>query len=290
AEDEAVLRARLGLDKPLLEQYLSYLGNIARGDMGHSIHYGLPTSELLSRTVPATLELTFLAMFLMILISIPIGVFAATRRDTAGDHVSMLGSMLLFSTPNFWLGIMAILFFGGVLGWLPAFGRVSPDFTLPNITGFVTLDALLAGDLPLFADAMQHLIMPAVILASTGAAVNTRLTRASMLEVLRQDYIKALIAKGVPMRNVLFKHAVRNALIPVVTFVTIQFGQMLSGVVIIETVFSWPGLGGLVVTAVGGRDYQVVQSLVLIFAVLRLSVNFLTDIAYSFIDPRIRYE
>ncbi len=284
------LRERLGLNKPLLEQYVTYIGNIARGDFGESIHYGLPTSELLARTVPATLELTFVAMILMVVVSIPLGVFAATKRDTPADHASMIGSMLMFSVPNFWLGIMAILLFAGVLGWLPSFGRVSPDFTLHPVTGFVLIDSLRAGDFELFADALKHLIMPAVILASTGAAINARLTRASMLEVLRQDYIKALLAKGVPIRTVYFKHAVRNALIPVITFITIQFGQMLSGVVIIETVFSWPGLGGLVVTAVSGRDYQVVQSLVLIFALLRMSVNFLTDIAYSFIDPRIRYE
>lgn len=284
------LRKRLGLDRPLLEQYLSYMANLARGDMGTSLHYGLPTTELLARAFPATLELTFLAMIIMIVFSIPLGVFAAMHRDTAADHGAMIASTLMYSIPSFWLGIMAILFFAGILGWLPAFGRASPTMDLQIVTGFLTIDAIIAGNFAAFVDAWKHILMPAIILAATGTAVNARLTRASMLEVLRQDYIKALLAKGVPMRTVLFKHAVRNALIPVVTFITIQFGQMLSGIVIIENVFSWPGMGTLVVTAVGSRDFQVVQSLVLVFALMRLSVNFLTDIAYSFIDPRIRYD
>jgi peptide/nickel transport system permease protein len=258
--DLTQLRADLGLDRPLGEQYARFLGGCARGDLGRSFFYRKPVLEVIAGALPATLVLAAAAMAVSLLIALPVGVFAAVRHDRLADRLAMLGSLLGVSMPNFWLGPMLIILFSFRLGWLPVSGR----------------------------EGAASLVLPAVTLGTALAAILARMTRASMLDVLREDYLRTARAKGVRERTVISRHGLRNALLPVVTIVGLQFGALLSGAVITENVFAWPGIGTLLIQAITARDYPLVQGCVLVIALCYVAVNFLTDALYAVIDPRVR--
>jgi len=279
-EEVAATRAKLGFDRPLYEQYARYLWGLVRFDLGNSLRAHTPAFDLVMERMPATLELTVFALLLAVTLAIPIGIFSATRRGTPWDGGVMLFAMFGQSMPSFWLGIMMILFIGLGLRWLPISGHV------PVIQPLLDGDFSTAvGNIP---DALRHLLMPAICLAVFSLSRNARLIRSSMLEVLSQDYVTTARAKGLAGRTVIVRHAFRNALIPFVTIVGLEFGFLLSGVVVTETVFSWPGVGRLVFNAINQRDIPVVQAAVVVFSLLFVLLNLIVDVVYTIIDPRIR--
>jgi peptide/nickel transport system permease protein len=261
SSDVQALRHDLGLDRPLYEQYGLYIKRVLRGDLGDSIRLRLPVASLITQRVPKTLELTGAALLLAALGGITAGVLSAVFRGRLPDHAAMLTALVGVSLPSFWLGLMLILLFGVKLRWLPIAG----------------------------ADQATSIILPAVTLAVIPLAIIARLTRSSLLEVLGEDYIRTAKAKGVPYWRVIAKHALRNSIIPVITVVGIQFGTLLGGAIIVETVFAWPGIGRLLIDAVGARDFPLVQGIVLFVAVGVVAVNLLADILYAYVDPRIEY-
>ena len=263
-----LIRQKYRLDQPLPVQYAYWLGNILTGDFGVSIRTQLPIAQTILQKLPITIQLALMAMGIAILIGIPAGIVAAVWRGTRLDHGANVVALSGLSIPNFWLGIMLILLFSVQLGWLPSGGYVSPT---------VDLAANLRG-----------MILPAIVLGTGNAAVLMRHTRSAMLGVLRQDYVRTARAKGVKERSVILKHALRNALVPVVTLGTLQFGELLAGAVLTEQVFSIPGFGKLIVDAVFSRDYAVVQAVVLCVAVAFLLMNLIADIAYVLLNPRLR--
>ena len=281
SEEEIVMtRQRLGFDKPLTEQYLSFLGRIAQGDLGLSLRARKPALDLVLERLPATIELTLFAMLFSTLLAIPIGIISALKRGTRVDGGIMLFAMLGQSIPGFWLGIMLILFVGLELRWLPISGHIP------------VIEPLLKGDfstaLANIPNAFVHLIMPGLTIGVFSLSRNARLVRSSMLEVLSLEYITTARAKGLQERLVVLAHAFRNALIPVVTLLGLEFGFLLSGVVVAETVFSWPGVGRLVFNAINQRDIPLVQASVVLFAFLFVGLNLLVDLVYAQLDPRIR--
>lgn len=279
-EEIAKLRSQLGFDRSLPEQYISYLGQLVRGDLGTSLRFKEPAFNLIVERLPATLELTFFAMFISTVFAIPIGIFSATRRGTALDGGTMIFAMIGQSIPSFALGIFLILLVGLQLKWLPISGHTA------------VLDPLLKGNIQAaitnIPDALRYLLMPGITIAVFSLSRNARLVRSSMLETLPQDYVITARSKGLPERSVIIRHAFRNALIPVVTMLGLEFGFLLSGVVVVETVFSWPGVGRLVYNAITQRDIPLVQASVVIFALMFVLINLLVDILYGYIDPRIR--
>jgi peptide/nickel transport system permease protein len=280
AEEVATARAKLGFDKPLPEQYLAYMSGLARFDLGNSLRSRAPAFGLVMERMPATIELTLFALMIAVLLAIPIGVLSATRRGTSLDGGIMLFAMLGQSMPSFWLGIMLILFVGLGLRWLPISGQVP------------VLDPLLKGNwqqaVANIPEAMRHLILPGITLAVFSLARNARLIRSSMLEVLGQEYVTTARAKGLARNTVIMRHAFRNALIPFITIIGLEFGFLLSGVVVTETVFSWPGVGRLVFNAINQRDIPVVQASVVIFSLMFVFLNLVVDVVYTLVDPRIR--
>ena len=285
----AELRTKLGLDRPVLVQYGVYLGNIAQGDLGESILTREPVlTEFLAR-FPATLELSFCAMLLAIGIGLPAGVLAAVKRGSPLDHTVMAVSLTGFSMPIFWWALLAILFFSVMLGWTPVSGRISLLYFFEPVTGFMLIDAWLSGEPGAFKSAVSHLILPSVVLGTIPLAVIARMTRSSMLEVLSDDYIRTARAKGVSALQVVAVHALRNALIPVVTVIGLQTGVLLAGAILTETIFAWPGVGKWLVESVHRRDYPVLQGGVLLVATVVMTVNLLVDVLYGFINPRIRH-
>jgi peptide/nickel transport system permease protein len=258
--DLAQLRSDLGLDRPLTEQYGSFLLGLVRGDLGQSFFYRRPVRVVLLEKLPATLELAGAAMILALVIALPLGVIAAVRKDSLSDRLSMLASLVGISMPNFWLGPLLIILFSIQLGWLPVSGREDP----------------------------WSIVLPAVTLGTALAALLSRMTRSAMLDVLEEDYLRTARAKGLAERTVIGRHALRNALLPVLTIVGLQFGALLSGAVITENVFAWPGIGTLLIQAIHARDYPLIQGCVLVISLGYVAANFLTDIFYAFSDPRIR--
>jgi peptide/nickel transport system permease protein len=300
------IREQLGLNRPVFldrealadgdlksffdSQYLRYLGRLFRLDMGNSIHRRIPVAETLAVRFPATFELALVSMLLAIIIGIPIGIASAARRNSVLDGVSMVGSLIGVSMPIFWLGLMEIMLFAVFLQWLPAGGRLSTGIAVERITGLLLVDSLLTWNIPAFKDAAQHLIMPAVALATIPTAIIARMTRSSMLDVLQEDYIRTANAKGLIERLVLFRHALKNAFLPVITVIGIQAGSLLAGAVLTETIFSWPGIGKWVYDSILARDYPIVQGGTLVIALIFVIVNLLVDISYAFLDPRIHYD
>jgi peptide/nickel transport system permease protein len=279
-EELAEARRRLGLDKPLPEQYLGFVSGLVRGDLGNSLAHRTPALPLVLERLPATLELTFGALLLTNLIAIPIGLISAVRRGTRVDGTIMLLAMLGQSMPSFWIGIMAILFFGVTLRMFPVSGHVP------------ILKPLLEGDwqtaVQNFPSGLHHAVMPIVTISVFAIARNARLVRSALLEVLGQEYVTTARSKGLPERQVIVGHALRNALIPIVTIVALEFGFLISGVIVIESVFAWPGVGRLVFNAIGQRDIPVVQAAVVFFALVFVGLNLAVDILYAYLDPRIR--
>lgn len=281
-EEVAETRAKLGFDRPIHEQYLSYLGGLLRGDLGNSLRTRTPAFELVMERMPATIELTIFAMLIATILAIPIGIISATRRGTSVDGGIMLFAMFGQSMPSFWLGIMLILVVGLNLRVLPISGHVP------------IIQPLLEGDVGTAVrnvpEGIKHLILPALTLGVFSLARNARLIRSSMLEVLAQDYVTTARAKGLHNRTVVMRHAFRNSLIPFVTIIGLEFGFLLSGVVVTETVFSWPGVGRLVFNSINQRDIPVVQAAVILFAMLFVGLNLAVDVIYTVLDPRVRLE
>jgi ABC-type dipeptide/oligopeptide/nickel transport system permease component len=285
------LRERLGLNRPLPEQYLTYLGQLFRGDLGTSF---VNNRSVLSEFVvkfPGTIELTVAALIFAVGAGIPLGRFAARRPQSAGDAVVTFLSLVGVSIPVFVLGLALGYLFGVVLGWLPATGRIDArlQLAIPHQTGFMLADTLLAGRFDAFVDALRHLILPAIALGSIPLAIITRITRASVIEVANEDYVRTARAKGIRESRVDSRHIMRNAWLPVITVIGLQVGGLLAGAVLTETVFAWNGVGVWVVDAIGNHDYFVVQNSILIFAIIFVVVNLIVDIGYAFLNPRIRY-
>jgi len=308
ATDESIerLREQFGLNRPLFldreslvdgdiqgffdSQYIRYMERLSRLDLGNSIHRRIPVMETLKLRFPATVELSLLSMIIAIIIGVPVGIVSASKRNTAIDSISMVGSLIGVSMPIFWLGIMEIMLFAVILQWLPAGARLSIGIEIESITNLYLIDSLITGNMEGFRDALSHIIMPAVALATIPMGIIARMTRSSMLDVLQEDYIRTARAKGLGTRLVLYRHALKNAALPVVTIIGLQAGTLLAGAVLTETIFSWPGIGRWVYDAILGRDYPIVQGGTLLIAVVFVGVNFLVDILYALLDPRIRYE
>ena len=259
-EQIAEFRSQMGFDRPIIIQYLDYMGGVVRGDFGKSYYHGVSNLELIIEFMPATIQLGMTALVISLLLGIPIGIIAATNRGRIIDHLSMILALVGQAMPVFWLGLLLILIFAVRLRWFPVSGR----------------------------DSWLHLVLPAVALASYSVALNARMVRSSMLEVLGQDYIRTARVKGLTEWVILYKHAFKNALIPVITLIGIQIGFLLGGSVITETIFAWPGMGRLVVQAINTKDIPLVQASVIVFALIFIGVNLLVDLSYAYLDPRIR--
>ena len=300
------LRNDLGLDRPLFfntqefaetgnigslfaSQYFDYMGGLLQFHMGRSIYTLIPITTSLGHRFPATFELTLFAMAFAIVIGVPAGVFAATRRGTLADTSIMIVALSGVSFPVFWLAIIMIYLFAVVLGWLPPSGRLSIQMSIDTITGMYVLDALLTANWRAAWDAFKHIIMPAIALGTIPLAIVVRMTRSAMLDVLGQDYVRTARSKGLGETNVVRKHALRNALLPVITVIGLSFGVLLSGATLTETVFSWPGIGRWVFDAISSRDYPIIQGGVIFVATVFVVVNLLVDFSYALIDPRIQY-
>ncbi|WP_333871556.1 ABC transporter permease [Desulforamulus putei] len=289
AEQVAALREELGFNKPLYAQFGIFLSQIVQGDFGRSLMTRAPvTDELLTR-FPATVELAVAAMLIATVVGVTIGVISAVKQYSIFDYLSMVGALLGVSMPIFWLGLMLIILFSVTMGWLPVSGRIAVGMEPTAITHFYLLDSLLTGNWEAFKSALSHLILPAVALASYSMAIIARMTRSTMLEVIRQDYIRTARSKGLAESVVVFKHALRNALIPVTTVIGLQMGSLLGGAVLTETVFSWPGIGSFIVNAILAGDFPVVQGGVIMVATIFVVVNLIVDILYAYLDPRIKY-
>lgn len=288
-EKVAALRAQLGLDRPLWVQYLEFVGRLARGDLGRSIISNDPVADELANRFPATTELVVFAMFWGLLVGIPAGVISALKRNSLVDVLSMIVSLLGVSMPIFWLGLMAIYLFAVWLRWLPPSGQIALTIPFQRVTNFYLIDALLTGNWPAFWSVLQHLILPSLVLSTVTMPILARLTRSAMLEVLGQDYVRTARAKGLPTRLVVVRHALRNALLPVVTVVGLQIGGLLGGAILTETIFAWPGMGLWMYQAILQRDYPIVQAGVLVAAVVFVLINLVVDLSYTLLDPRIRY-
>ena len=281
------LRHQLGLDRPLWVQLGHFATGLVRGDLGRSIRTARPVADLIGEALPATLELSLAALVFAVGVGVTAGVVAAARHRSALDHAAMATALVGISMPAFWLGLVLILVFGVTLGWLPTSGRIDPGLQVPTVTGLMLVDSLLARDLSAFRSALEHLVLPAVTLGAEPAAILARVVRSSMLEALGADYVRVARAKGVSEWRVVYRHALRNAMVPSVTVLGLQMGVLLGGNMIVETVFSWPGLGRLVVGAIFARDYPVVQGAVLLYAVTFLAANLLVDVLYTVINPRM---
>ncbi|EKF16959.1 ABC transporter permease subunit [Nitratireductor pacificus] len=280
---------QLGYDRPLPVQYFDYLTDILSGDFGNSIVTRRPVLDDFLTLFPATLELSFCAMFLAIIIGVPAGIFAAIRRGSFYDQTIMGTALVGYSMPIFWWGLLLIILFSGTLGWTPVSGRISLLYYFPPVTGFMLIDSLLSGQAGAFKSAVSHLILPSIVLGTIPLAVIARQTRSAMLEVLSEDYVRTARAKGLSPFRVVGIHALRNALIPVITTIGLQVGVLLAGAILTETIFSWPGIGKWMVDSVFKRDYPVIQSGLLIIAGVIMLVNLAVDLLYGLINPRIRH-
>ncbi len=261
-EEVLALRERLGLERPLPVQYVAFLSGVVRGDLGESLRYGTPVASEIAARVPATLQLALAAMLVAVGLAVPLGILAAVYRGTAVDHGAMTFALVGICLPNFWLGPLLAIVFAVQLGWLPVSG-----------TG-----------------GLSHLVLPSITLGTALAAILARMTRAGLLEELGEPYVLAARAKGVSRWRAILRHAFRNSLIPIVTIVGLQFGAVLTGTIITETIFAWPGLGRLLIQSISFRDYPLVQGCILLIAVTYVAVNLATDVIYGFLDPRVRYE
>ena len=287
-ENIARLREQWGLNEPLHEQYFIWVGNIVQGNLGNSRRGNVPIASELRTRFPATIELSLTALTIATVLGIPIGIFSAIKRNSWFDTGSMFGALFGVSIPIFVLGLLLMFFVGVELGWLPFIGRLDNNLRIEQVTGFYTIDAILAGDWESFVNAISHLILPAITLMTISLAVIARITRSAMLEVLNQDYIRTARAKGLQESKVIRTHALRNALLPVVTIIGLQLGTLLSGAVLTETIFAWPGIGKWLFDSIQARDYPIVQSVTLLIAMIYIFVNLAVDVLYTVIDPRVR--
>ncbi|MBE3591002.1 MAG: ABC transporter permease [Firmicutes bacterium] len=288
----AAIRERLGLDKPLPVQFLYYLDAVAHLDFGDSIVTRTPVLVELGERLPVTVTLTVLSMFVAVVAGMTLGIAAAVRRASLVDYLGMSVALLGVSMPIFWLALLMIDYLAVQLHWFEPTGIASVQYlnAVPKVTNFFLIDSLLAGNTSAFWNGLWHMVMPSLALATIPMALIARITRSSMLEVLGNDYVRTAYAKGLPGRIVVWRHALKNALLPVITVIGLQFGSLLSGAVITESVFALPGLGRYIVTAIYNRDYPAVQGAVIVFAFLFVILNLLVDLLYTVVDPRIRYD
>jgi dipeptide transport system permease protein len=286
----AQLRHDMGLDQPVWKQFLDYVNGILHGDLGTSIISKTPILHEFLTLFPATLELTLCAMIFAIALGVPAGVIAASRRGGVYDQTLMGLALTGYSMPIFWWGLILILVMSNWLGLTPVSGRVDLiKYYYDPVTGFMLIDSLLSGQKGAFLDAVRHLILPTIVLGTVPLAVIARMTRSSMLEVLEEDYVRTARAKGLPVRRVIGLHALRNALIPVVTVIGLQVGTLLAGAVLTETIFSWPGVGKWLIESIGRRDYPALQGGIMLIATMVILVNLIVDLLYGLINPRIRH-
>jgi len=285
----AQLRNDYGFDQPVLVQYGLYLSRLAHGDLGRSIVTHEPVISEFQTLFPATIELAVCAILFALCLGLPAGIIAAVRRNSIFDHGVMGISLTGYSMPIFWWGLLLILLFSVQLGWTPVSGRIAVQYYIEPVTGFLLVDTLLAGDVGAFRSTLSHLVLPMIVLGTVPLAVIARMTRSAMLEVLGEDYIRTARAKGLPRFRVIAIHALRNALIPVVTVIGLQVGVLFTGAILTETIFSWPGVGKWLIEGINRRDYPVLQGGTLLIGAIVMIVNLLVDVTYGLINPRIRY-
>ncbi|AFZ65909.1 ABC transporter permease [Deinococcus peraridilitoris] len=294
------LREQLGLNKPVFlnfqeptrlfdAQYPRFVGQLARGDLGAGIKSQIPVADELRSRFPATVELSIAALIFAMLVGLPAGIIAALKRNGFWDNFATTISLVGVSMPVFWLGLLLSYVFAVLLGWLPPSSRLSTGISMESVTGLYVLDSVLRGRPEVTWDALRHLVLPAIALGTIPMAIIARITRSSMLEVLGQDYVRTATAKGLARGRVVLKHALRNAMLPVVTIIGLQVGVLLSGAVLTETIFSWPGLGSWIYDGITNRDYPVIQSGVIFAALIVSVVNLIVDLSYAFLDPRVQY-
>jgi peptide/nickel transport system permease protein len=285
------IKAELGYDKPIYQQYFEYLGQLARGDLGTTITDRRPVTDIVRENGAATLELTFYAMIVAIIVGVTFGLLAGRYRDTWIDGTGRLFGIVIYAMPVFFLGLMAQLFFGSYLGWLPTSDRASPivQATMETHTGLYTVDSLINHDWAAFTDSVKHLVLPAVTLGLVTAGIFIRLIRVNVIRTMKDDYIEAARARGIDERSVVYHHAFRNALVPVITIVGLTVALLLSGAVLTETTFNWPGIGHTLLTYLQNRDYAAVQGIIIVFALVVVVASVIIDFVNAYIDPRIRY-
>jgi len=283
------LREALGLNNPWYVQYFDYLKGILSGDLGVSLHSNKAISEEIGPYLAATTELTIFSMIFAVFIGVNAGIISAWKQNSWFDYIAMLVALIGVSMPIFWLGLMEQWLFAQELKWLPSVGRDSTRDPVEAITHFYIIDTMLAGRWDQFRDVLEHLILPGIALGTIPMAIIARITRSSMLEVMRSDFIRTARAKGLGQFFVIYKHALKNALIPVLTVIGLQTGLLLGGAVLTETIFGWPGVGRYIYTAIGNRDYPVIQSGILVIATIFVLINLLVDLLYAYVDPRIKY-
>ncbi len=288
-ERHAQMMKEFGFDRPIWEQYISYVNDLAHGDLGNSIITKKPVVEEFFTLFPATLELSLCAIIIAVFIGLPAGMIAATRRGSAFDHTVMAGALTGYSMPIFWWGLLLIILVSGMLGWTPVSGRISLLYYFEPVTGFMLIDSLLSGQEGAFSSAISHLILPSIVLGTIPLAVIARQTRSAMLEVLSEDYVRTAKAKGLGPGRVIGLHALRNAMIPVITVIGLQVGVLFAGAILTETIFSWPGIGKWMVDSIFRRDYPSVQGGLLMIAAVVMLVNLVVDVLYGLINPQIRH-
>jgi peptide/nickel transport system permease protein len=289
-EDIARLREQMGLDRPIYIQYFEWLGHVLRGDLGNSIINRTPVMGELMQRLPATIELVFFGMLFGVTVGVTIGIVSAVKRDTWIDTGARFGALIGVSMPVYWLALILIYALAVNRQIFPPSTRLDVELTVIRRTGFMLVDTLLMGDFQMFLNALWHLVLPSIVLGTTIMPILARLTRSSMLEVLGQDYVRTARSKGLIEKTVIMRHALKNALLPIVTVVGLQLGGLLGGALLTETIFSWPGMGLWTYRAILGRDYPIVQGAVLVSATIYVFANILVDISYAYLDPRIRYQ
>jgi len=290
ANKEAVdaLREQMGLNRPLIEQYYFFITNAIQGNFGISTISGEPVLDEFMERFPATIELSLVALSFATIAGLFAGIISAVKRYSIFDYASMTTALAGVSMPVFWLGLMLIYFFSVELGWLPVSGRLGYEFDIDQVTGLFLVDSILMNDYEAFWDALKHLILPAIALGTIPMAIIARMTRASMIEVMKEDYVRTAKAKGCTKRQVILIHALKNALMPVITVIGLMLGTLFAGAILTETTFSWPGIGKWLVNAVNQRDFPIIQSTTLIIATMFVSVNLIVDLLYAVINPKIR--
>jgi len=287
-ERHAQLMEQFGFSRPIVVQYLDFIWSALQGDFGISISTKKAVLDQFLALFPATVELTFCAMAFAVLIGIPAGIFAAIKRGSWFDQLTMGTALVGYSMPIFWWGLLLIIVFSGMLGWTPVSGRIALTYFFKPVTGFMLVDSLISGQSGAFVSAVRHLILPSIVLGTIPLAVIARQTRSAMLEVLGEDYVRTARSKGLSPARVVGLHAFRNALIPVITTIGLQVGLLLAGAILTESIFSWPGIGKWMVDAIGKRDYAVVQGGLLLIALIVMAVNLIVDVLYAVVNPRIR--
>jgi peptide/nickel transport system permease protein len=287
-DEVALIRARWGLDRSIFEQYWSFLTNALQFDFGRSFRYGADVADVIASRLPATIELAVAALLVGTLIGVPAGIYAALRKGRLADNIVSVLAIAGVSTPTFWLGILLVLGLSAELGWLPSSGRLPYGAGLRPVTGLHTVDAILAGNLPLLGVVLSHLALPALTLGFNMMGIITRVTRAAIIEVGQEEFITTAVAKGLSRKRIVRDHLVPNAAIPITTIIGLELGGLISGSIIVEVVFSWPGIGFLLYQAISVRDMPLVTGVVVMYTFVFIAVNVLIDIVYFMVDPRVR--